>query len=530
VPEADAASYRPGMTTSARRLAATLLGLGPVLAPSLIAQGSPPRALRDLDAWITRGVRDWQIPGLSVSIVRGDSVVFARGYGVRQLGAAGAVDTATQFGIMSTTKAFTALAMAMLVDSGRVAWDDPVTKHLPEFQFRDPFLTREVTVRDLLTHNTGLGNADLLWVRGDLKRAEILRRVREIPTAYSLRSSFVYQNVMYGTAGELIARVSGMPWEEFVQRRILVPLGMTRTYATYAAMRAATGVNQSAPHYKIRDTIRVIADDSVDELPAAGSIWSSAGDMAKWLRFLVDSGRVNGRRLVSAANFAEWFRPQVMVPASQFYPTAERTRPRWMTYGLGWFQQDFRGRFLAFHTGSLDGRTAMVGVQPDSRVGVFIAGSLDHAEFRHAVLLQAMDVLAGTNGEPARDWSAEFLALYGRMQAEGDSARRAAEAKRVTGTQPSAPMASFAGRYVHPLWGDLEILSQRDGSLVLKMGSNPLLTGRLTHWHYDTFRVELGDGRGGANYFDFQRGADGSVSSVRMDGSEEYRFERAPAP
>ena len=278
--------------------------------------------IRELDAYIAKGVRDWQIPGLTVTVVRNDSVVLAKGYGVRRLGAPGAVDAQTQFGIMSTTKAFTALAVAMLVDDGKIAWNDPITKHLPEFQFRDPFLTREATVKDLLTHNIGLGNADLMWARGDLTRAEILQRVRHLPTAYSLRSSFIYQNVMYGAAGELIARVSGVSWDDFIRTRIFAPLGMTQSHTTYAAMHLAAGANQSEPHFRIRDTIRVIEDETVDVLPAAGSIWSNALDMAKWVRFLLDSGHVNGKRLVSGDGFRELFKPQAIVTADGFYPTA----------------------------------------------------------------------------------------------------------------------------------------------------------------------------------------------------------------
>ena len=498
------------------------------LLPSALVSQTRAAQLRELDAYITKGVRDWEIPGLTVSVVRNDTVLFTKGYGVRRIGSPDAVDERTQFGIMSTTKAFTALAMAMLVDDGKVAWSDPITKHLPEFQFQDPFLTREATVRDLLTHNIGLGNADLLWARGDLPRAEILRRVRHLPAAYSLRGGFIYQNVMYGTAGELIARVSGMSWEDFVRTRIFTPLVMSQTYPTYAAMRAAAGANQSEPHYRIRDTIRVIADEAVDALPAAGSIWSNAADMAKWLRFLLDSGRVEGKRLVSDAGFRELLKPQAMVSAAEFYPTARITKPHWMTYGLGWFEQDFRGRFLAFHTGSLDGRTAMVGLLPDARTGVFIGGNLDHAEFRHALMLQVMDIFAGTNGGPARNWSAEFLTLYNGLKADGDKALAEAASKRVKGTTPSSAMSAYAGSYSHPVWGSLQVELAGSG-LRVRMGHAATLTGPLEHWHYDTFRATLGDGRGGTTLFQFQLDASGAVTSVLMDGSAEYAFVRERA-
>ena len=494
----------------------------PVGAQSRAAQ------VRELDAYIAKGLRDWEIPGLTVTVVRNDSVLFAKGYGIRRLGAAGAVDEQTQFGIMSTTKAFTALAMAMLVDEGKVAWSDPITKHLPEFQFRDPFLTREATVRDLLTHNIGIGNADLLWIRGDLSATEILRRVRYLPTAYTLRGGFAYQNVMYGAAGELIARVSGMSWNDFVRTRIFQPLGMTQSHTTYAAMHSVAGANQSEPHFRIRDTIRVIADETVDVLPAAGSIWSNATDMGKWLRFLLDSGRADGRRLVSEAGFRQLLMPQSFVTASEFYPTARLTKPHWMTYGLGWFEQDFRGRFLAFHTGSLAGRTAMVGLLPDARTGIFIGGNLDHAEFRHALMLRALDIFAGTNGGAPRDWSTEFLTLYKELREAGVKSAAEADAKRVNGTRPSLDLAAYAGTYAHPAWGEVVVTAAPDG-LRVAVGPSADNAGTLVHWQYDTFRVELGDGRGGTSTVVFQLGMDGTVNRALLDGSEDYAFRRVPA-
>ncbi len=503
--------------------------IGVALLFTAISLTAQPRAaqVRELDAYIVKGLHDWEIPGLTVTVVRNDSVLFAKGYGVRRLGASGAVDAQTQFGIMSTTKAFTALAIALLVDEGKVAWDDPVTKHLPEFQFRDPFLTREATVKDLLTHNIGIGNADLLWARGDLTAAEILRRVRYLPTAYTLRGGFAYQNVMYGAAGELIARVSGQSWGDFVRTRIFQPLGMTQSYTTYAAMHAAAGANQSEPHFRIRDTIRVIADETVDVLPAAGAIWSNADDMGKWLRFLLDSGRVSGTRLVSEANFRALLKPQSFVTESEFYPTARITRPHWMTYGLGWFEQDYRGRFLAFHTGSLSGRTAMVGLLPDARTGIFIGGNLDHAEFRHALMLKALDIFAGTNGGAPRDWSTEFLALYKGLREGGEKAMAERDAKRVAGTRPSRDLAAYAGTYAHPAWGDVVVTAVPDG-LRVALGPSADNAGTLTHWQYDTFRGELGDGRGGKTMVVFQLGMDGAVSRVLLDGSEEYAFTRVP--
>ncbi len=481
--------------------------------------------IKELDAFVAKGVKDWGIPGLSVSIVKNDSVIFAKGYGVRALNAAGAVDDQTLFGIMSTTKAFTAMALAMLVDDHKIAWNDPVSKWLPELVFPGLLETKELTVKDLLTHNTGLGNADLLWVRNDLSREEILRRVRFLTPAYSIRNGFIYQNVMYSAAGEVVAKASGVSWERFIETRIFQPLGMSRSYTTLDKMRAAHDANVSSPHFKIRDTVRVINDEPADPIEAAGAIWSTASDMAKWMRFLLDSGRVNGTRLVTERNLHELFKPQVVGPPNGFYPTSRLIKPHWETYGLGWFEEDFRGRFVAYHTGSLAGRTAIIGLMPDEKVGVYVLGNLDHAEFRHALMYKAFDLFAGTRGEPARDWSAEFLTLYGDAAKRGNAAIAAMEARRVTGTRPSLPLERYAGTYTHPAWGDL-VLKVENGALRVTLGAGPDNTGAVEHWNYDTFKATLGDGRGGGTMLTFELDPSGNVSAVMLDGSAEFRFTR----
>lgn len=496
-----------------------LSGLLLATATSLRAQG---RIESDLDAYIAKGMRDWKIPGLSIAIVKDDRVVYAKGFGVRRLGATDRVDARTMFGMMSTTKAMTALAIAMLVDSGRVAWDDPVTKHLPWFQLKDPWVTRELRVRDLLLHNSGLGNADLLWVRGDLSTREILERVRGLDLSYSMRSSFIYQNVMYQVAGEVVAAASGMSWERFVKTRIMEPLGMTRSEPTLAAVLAGRYDNVSAAHFEIDRTVRAIEESPVDPVPAAGSAWSTAEDVGKWVRFLLDSGRVDGRRLVSESGFRELMRPQAFVGADEFYPTARLTRPHWMTYGLGWFQQDYRGRFVAMHTGSIDGRTAIVALMPEERLGVYIFGNVDHAEFRHALMWRALDAYLGV---PARDWSAEFLTLYGELRAAGEKATAAREAARLPNTRPSQPIDAFAGTYVHAVYGDLSITAD-GGALFVRFGPAPENRGALEHFHLDTFRAKLGDGRGGWTYFTFRLGADGKVAAVRFEDSASLEFVR----
>jgi CubicO group peptidase (beta-lactamase class C family) len=439
---------------------------------------------RELDPYVARAVQDWRVPGLAIAVVGDGRVVFAKGYGVRELGKPAPVDTQTLFAIGSTTKAMTAAALGLLVDAGKVRWDDPVTRHLPDFQLYDPYVTREVTVRDLLTHRAGLGNADFLWYGTENSRAEIVRRARLVRPAYSLRAGFVYQNVMYAVAGAVVAAAAGVPWETFVATRLFAPLGMTRTVPTLAQARSRPNV--ASPHSRVDDTLRVIRNASVDAIAPAGAVWSSAADMAKWIRFLLDSARVDGKRLLQPATLAELLKPQTVVPAAGFYPTAQLTRPHWTTYGLGWFQEDYAGRMVDFHTGSIDGMVAVVGLIPDDGLGVVVLANADHAEARHALMYKTFDLCLG---RPSRDWSGEMRALYDSLRAHADSATKAQEAKRVLGTRPTLPLEKYAGTYADSLVGRV-VVRLDAGKLWLRSGT---MEAELEHWQYDTFRARWRD-------------------------------------
>jgi CubicO group peptidase (beta-lactamase class C family) len=481
-----------------------------LLLPAVAVHAQQPAdPAKQLDTYTAQAVKDWGPVGLAISVVKDGRVVFAKGYGVRELGKPEPVDSATLFAIGSTTKAMTAAAIGMLVDEGKVRWDAPVTTYLPGFQLRDPYATREVTVRDLLTHRAGLPNADFLWYGASNTTAEILRRVRFVEPAYSLRSSFIYQNIMYAAAGQVIANVSGMPWEEFVRTRLFAPLHMDRTVPLLS--RAASVSNVASPHDRIDDTLRVIANASVDPVASAGSVWSSVSDMAKWMRFMLDSGRVDGKRLLKPETFAELLKPQTMVPPGQFYPSARLTRPHWMTYALGWFQQDYDGRAISFHTGSIDGMVAIVGLVPDERLGVYVLANTDHAELRHALMLKAFDLWGPARTKP-RDWSTELRSLYGQQQTQAVAATKAAEAKRVTGTKPSLPIARYTGVYADSLYGEVTVRTAGD-RLRVRIGT---LEGTLEHWQFDTFRVRWDQAWVGANLVTFVLDSEGAPSRLEI--------------
>jgi len=490
------------------RTAAILVSL--TIASGSLAGQTPDPRVAAFDAYVANAVKDWGAVGLAVSVVKDGKTILAKGYGVRELGKPDPADAQTLFAIGSTTKAITAAAIGILVDEGKVRWDDPVTKHLPGFQLSDPYITREVTVRDLLTHRAGLANGDILWYRTDLSPAEVLRRARFIPIGYSMRSGFIYQNVMYAAAGAVIEAASGMSWAQFVTTRIFQPLGMTRTVATLAA--TAGVANVASPHDKVDGQVRVIGNAAVDAVAAAGSVWSSVTDMAKWAAFMTDTGKVGDRRLLKPGTWAELFKPQAMVDPAGFYPTAQLTKPHWTTYGMGWFQHDYQGRMVQFHTGSIDGMVAIIGLIPDERIGVYVLANLDHVEARHALMYRAFDTWLGTG---TRDWSAEFKRLYDGFAAQGDSAQARAARQRVANTKPSLGLDGYVGTYSDSLAGDV-VIRLDNGTLTLQRGSE--LRARLEHWHFDTFRAQWENAWQGSGPVTFTIGANGTVDAMTFSG------------
>ena len=454
------------------------LALALVIVSSAQAQPAP---LAGLDESVAKAVGEWGATGLAVAVVKDGEVLFSKGYGVRELGKPDAVDAETLFAIGSTTKAMTAALVGMLVDEKKLTWDDPVTKHLPWFQVSDPYLTREITVRDLLTHRAGLGNADYLWYGQATDAGEILRRVRLLPVAYSPRSSFIYQNVMYAAAGAVIEAVTGQSWADAMRTRIFEPLGMGDTIATAATL--ARQANVASPHDAVDGKVRVIQNATVDSVAPAGSVWSSVTDMAKWSAMLLNGGKAGGRAILTPQTVEELFKPQALVTAAGFYPTARLTRPKWTTYGLGWFQQDYRGRAVDYHTGSIDGMVAIHGLLRDANAGVIVLANRDHTELRHAIMLNVFDRFIGS---AARDWSTELRALYEGLQKEADAGRQKAEARRVAGTSPTLSLARYAGTYSDPLRGDV-VVTVEGTQLRARYGG--AYAGALEHWNYDTFRA-----------------------------------------
>ena len=469
------------------------------------------KKLNEFDLYAQKAFKQWEAPGAAVAIVKDGQVIFKKGYGVRELGRPSAVNTETLFACASTTKAMTAVCLGILVDEGKIKWNDPVSQHLPEFQLYDPFVTRDLKIRDLLIHNSGVGNTDFLWSLMDIPDDEVLRRMRLVKPTYSLRDGFIYQNIFYVAAGKVIEKVSGQLWESFVQERIFKPLKMSRTYPK---MKYIKDDNYTKPHFRVDGKIQVIGYSKDDAVGPAGSVWSSINDMSEWTRCMLDSSKYNGGRLLKPQTWTEMYRPQTLVPPNEFYLTAKLTKPHWTTYGLGWFQHDYKGQKVNFHTGSLSGLTAIHGQLPDQKIGIYVFGNFDHAEVRHALMYKAFDLFA-LGG--SRDWSTDFLALYSGLTESGKKELAKLEAARIPGTSPTLALEAYTGKYTDPLFGELTI--QLVGSM-LKVIVNNFESASLSHWNYDTFYGPWEKSWYGKVSATFTVNASGKIDGVNVGGME----------
>jgi CubicO group peptidase (beta-lactamase class C family) len=465
------------------------------------------------DAYVQQTMQLWKTPGMSIVVVKDGNIVFKKGYGVTELGKPAAFTTSTLSICASTTKAMTAVCMGMLVDEGKVKWTDKVSDISPELKLYDNYANSELTVKDLFTHNTGLGNADWLWTLGN-PLDTVINKMRLLKPAYSFRSSFIYQNLMYIVAGEVIHRVSGKTWDEFIKERLFTPLGMQHTYPNYTA--SVGEPSHITPHFMNDDSIvkpiRFIEYKGID---AAGGVWSCVDDINKWVLCLLDSTKINGKPLLKPETYAMLFTPASMVTPSQFYPTSKLIKPHWTTYGLGWFQEDYRGKMVNFHTGSLDGAVAICGLINDEHFGVYIFANRDHTEMRHALMYKAMDLWVW--GDTKNDWSKDMFDMYNGMAVAAKKETKDFEAKRVLNTKPSLALKEYTGAYSNEVYGAANIALNSD-SLTLTFPNNVVVN--LSHWHYNTFLGKFESDWNGKDWLTFSLNAEGKVSGFSFLGMD----------
>jgi CubicO group peptidase (beta-lactamase class C family) len=482
---------------------------------ALLARQAPPAAPPDLDAYVARVMKTFEVPGIGLAIVKNGTAVVARGYGVRKLGDPAPVDARTLFGIASNTKAFTATALGLLVEEGKIRWDAPVVQYLPWFQLWDPYVTREITVRDLLVHRSGLGlgAGDLLWwPPSTYNRREIARRLRDIPLATSFRSAYAYDNVLYLIAGEVIETVSGQTWEEFVRSRILVKVGMTDSNVRHSA--AGAGGNVATPHAPIDGAVRPIAPFDSDNTNPAGGINSSAEDMARWLLVQLGEGRLaDGSRLFSAATARQLTTLVTPMPIRNPPEELAAQRSSFRGYALGFEVRDYRGHKVVTHTGGLPGYVSKVLMIPDFDLGVVVLTNQESDQAFEAVTFHIVDHYLGA---PSTDWLDAYAKVLKRQASANAETERKAAAARDTASHPSLPLAGYTGTYRDQWYGDVTIALEK-GRPVIRFTRTASLVGDLEHYQYDTFIARWRDRELRADaYVTFALNPDGSVDQVKM--------------
>lgn len=469
-----------------------LVSAEPAAAPAPPANEELAAHLRE---YVPQLLKDWEIPGLSLAVIRDGQVVLTEGYGFRDVEQKLPVTPETRFAIGSSTKAFTTAALGLLVDEGKIEWDKPVRTWLPAFRLHDSYASEHMTPRDLVSHRSGLPRHDLMWYGTTATRAELVSRLGDLESSAELRSRWQYQNLMYMTAGYLVEQVTGRTWEDFVRERIFTPLGMT---ASDLSIRDLETAENRALAYRRKPEekgggIEKIPYRNIDAIGPAGSINSNVLDMAKWVQLHLGDGTWQGKPLLTPTTLAELHKPAMLMDVSGSPSAALLQDPDLpiMTYALGWFVQPYRGHLVVHHGGNIDGFSAFVTMVPKQKLGLVILTNLDG---NLATMILANHIFDRLLGLPEKNWNGDFKAKRDELRAAAREAEKSTEAARKTGTKPDHPLDTYAGVYTHPSYGDLRIEKQGTGLALTYNGA--LVQVPLEHWHYETWNITEGDGEG----------------------------------
>jgi CubicO group peptidase (beta-lactamase class C family) len=453
-----------------------------IVATCLSGQAVSKADLKQLDEYYAGMVEDWDVPGLSIGIVKDGEMIFSGNYGVLEEGKEAGPDKNTLYAIASNSKAFTTAIIGMLVQDGKLDWNDKVKKYLPYFELYDPWVSNEVTVRDLLCHRVGLGtfSGDVIWYKSDLTAEEIIRRLKYLPQAFDFRSGYGYSNVMYATAGELIRKITGKTWSENVKERILEPLGMDRTLTTPDDL-AAKG-NYAIPHARENDINIPIAWENWESVGATGGIISSTADLSKWMIFNLDNGILGDDTLLTTET-----RNMVWTPHNNFivdHTTQNDFNRHFNAYGLGWGLSDYHGHLKVGHTGAYDGMLSAVTLIPDADLGIVVLTNGMRSPYM-AATYYALDMILGIED---RDWSSQYLEWANQRQ-DTDTRISSRKEKRVTGTNPSLDLEDYTGTYQSDIYGEI-MITLESGQMRMEFEHSPYLSATLSHWHYDVWEIK----------------------------------------
>lgn len=490
-----------------------------------VARAAQP-ALADLDDYVHTAMAQWKVPGLAVAVVKDGQVVLVRGYGVRELGKPDRVDGDTLFDIGSNTKAFTAAAIGTLVAAGRLQWDDPVIDRIPGFRLQSPWVTQQITLRDLLSHRSGYCDPSMWYFSADTTQG-IIEKLRYQQPTYGFRAHFCYNNAMYLVASQFIPAVTGTSWNDYVATHLLSPLDMTRTVSTTAALAAASDV--ATPHGEVDGKVQVIKPywpNNMDVFAPVGGINSSAQDMSHWLVMLLANGRYHDKEIVAPAVIQAMETPQALIEGddSEIAGWLHTQTPdtSFYTYGLGLFLQDYGGHTLVWHAGDIDGMASAMAFVPDEHLGVVALSNMNENRAPEGVVFHVLQAYLGL---AHRDVSHELYAFAQKGKARADAAEKKLTAARRPGTQAPLPLAEYAANYSDPFYGTA-LVQEEHGHLVLHLG-NPMFVGDLEHWNGSTFRVRWRYRFYDKDYVTFDIGVLGMPTSLSLVSAHAH-FERTP--
>ncbi|MDA0714765.1 MAG: serine hydrolase [Bacteroidetes bacterium] len=475
---------------------------------SLSAQTNQSR----IDSYMEQAIKDWNIPGAAIAIVKDGEVMLSKGYGIADMATGAKVSDKTLFAIASNTKAFISASIAKLVEEGKLSWEDKVVDHLPYFKMYDPFVTADFTVTDLLCHRSGLAtfSGDLLWYGTDLTREEVIRNASMLEPVSDFRSTYGYQNIMFMAAGEVIEEVTGKPWFEYVFENFITPLGMDQTlFSTFQL----GGTDHSAPHNDVKGVNVPIDWVNWDNMGPAGSLISNVDDLSKWMMLQLSKGSLDEMRYWSENSSNRMWTIHTPKGLSNWHRTNFPSK-HFAGYGLGWDLFDYHGRLIANHGGGYDGFISQTVLVPEEQLG-FVVLTNNNTFFPYAMMYHILDLYLSP--ETAKDWGAFMLDLKKKQEEATLKDEADLQASQVKGTKPSLPMSEYSGRYYDPKYGDV-VISIKDKKLVFSFTPTPLFHGTLDHWHYDSFRLTWGEQHMlPKGMMTFVLDAEGKVDELKVD-------------
>ena len=438
-----------------------------------------------LDKKFAQAIVDYNIPGMAVVIVKDGQIMLSKGYGVKNTLTNEPVDDHTLFAIASNTKAFTAAALAMLVDEGKLTWEDRVKDYLPYFELYDPYVSNAMTIRDLLCHRSGLAtfSGDLIWYGSNHSREEVIKRAKFLRPVYGFRESYGYSNIMYLVAGEVIAQVSGMSWESFIEQRLFHPLNMKDSNTSIRKFK--NGGNIASPHNEVDEKNIPIDYVNWDNINAAGSINASVADLSQWLLLQLNRGTLNQHKFWTEARTYEMWENYSPKPITKWQRENMPTR-HFNGYGLGWDLMDYGGMKVVSHGGGYDGMISKTVLVPEINLGFVILTNTNNS-LPSALAFDILDEYLGVR--PNTDWMQLFLSYKKREKEASIIAEHQDSTARLKHTTPSLPLAEYAGVYRSEMYGDVEITLSDSGQLLIDFKPTPLFKGKLAHWHLDTFQL-----------------------------------------